>query len=95
MERDGFHGPGCYACGVEVVEYLEEVPRRPGDYGSTFGVWTPSPMVRSRRGIGLNSRCLPASPGIPDYRRQKRAKPARPKILPRPIVMNARIREPW
>lgn len=95
VERDGFHGLGWYAGGVEVVECPEEALQQPGDRDSTSGVSTPSPTVRSRQGIGLNSRCLPTSPDIPDYRRQRTAKLARPKILPRPTAMNARNRGPW
>ncbi len=98
MERDGFRDPAWCDDEVEVAEYPAEVLQRPGDCDSTFGVSTPSQRVRSRRGRRCrrpNSRFLPASPGIPDYRRQRMARLARPKNLPRLIVTSARNREPW
>lgn len=94
VERDGVHGPAWYAGGVEAaVRSRDEALQRPNDCDSTFGVAMPSPRGRSRRDRGPNSRCLPASPGIPDCRRQKMAIPARPTNLPRLLARIARNRE--
>lgn len=92
MERDTFHDPAWYAGGVEVAEDLDEVLQQPGDGDSTSGVSTPSPRVRSRQDRGPSSRYLPGSPGTPDCLRQRMARPAHPKNLPRLIATNARNR---